>query len=264
VPRLPTLFLSHGSPMHALDPGGAGGAWRALADALPRPRAVLMVSAHWETALPMLGSGERHETIHDFGGFPEPLYRLRYDAPGSPALAREAAALLGEAGLAPTLNACRGLDHGAWVPLRWMYPSADLPVVQLSVQTELGASHHLRVGEALAPLAGEGVLVIGSGHVTHNLRDWAALRGGRAAPESTLDYVAGFSAWLQAALASGDRTSLLEWRERAPAAARAHPTEEHLLPLFVALGAAGPGATAERVHSAVEGGALAMDAYRFA
>ncbi len=257
--RLPTIFLSHGSPLHALDGQGAGTAWRAIAAALPRPQAVLLVSAHWETALPMLTGHARPETIHDFSGFPAPLYELRYAAPGAPALAQHAAALLRDAGHAAAVNGCRGLDHGAWVPLRWMYPAADVPVVQLSVQTVLGAEHHLRLGEALAPLADAGVLVIGSGHVTHNLRDWA--RHHREA--QPLDYVRSFSGWLHARLAAGDREALTEWRTRAPDARRAHPTEEHFLPLFVAWGAAAPGATAERVYTAVDGAALAMDAYVF-
>ena len=257
--RLPTVFISHGSPMHALDPGGAGRAWQVIAAGLPRPRAVLVASAHWETSLPMLTGRGRHDTIHDFSGFPAPLYDLRYDAPGAPDLAQHAAALLRASGCTAAVDGCRGLDHGAWVPLRWMYPDADVPVVQLSVQTAFGADHHLRVGAALAPLASEGVLVIGSGHVTHNLRDWALHRHEAA----TLDYVPRFAGWLQDALASGDHERLVAWRDLAPGAARAHPTEEHFLPLFVALGAAGQGAAAERVYSSVEGAALSMDAYRF-
>jgi 4,5-DOPA dioxygenase extradiol len=168
--RLPTLFVSHGSPMHALDAGGAGPAWEALAASLPCPRSILMVSAHWETRLPMLTGSEQPETMHDFSGFPRELYRIRYDAKGSPGLAARAAGLLKEAGITAAANGCRGLDHGAWVPLKWMFPARDVP--QLSIQPDLGATHHLQLGEALAPLAGEGVLVIGSGHVTHNLRDW--------------------------------------------------------------------------------------------
>jgi 4,5-DOPA dioxygenase extradiol len=257
--RLPTLFLSHGSPLHALDPGGAGQAWQALAAGLPRPRAVLMVSAHWETELPMLTGGERHRTIHDFSGFPAPLYELRYDAPGAPALAQRLAGTLREAGHSTSINGCRGLDHGAWVPLRWLYGHADVPVIQLSVQPSLGTEHHLRVGDALSWLADENVLVIGSGHVTHNLRDWSMHRG-ESAP---LPYVQEFSDWLHAHLAAGDREALLGYRERAPAAIRAHPSEEHFLPLFTSLGAAGRGARAERVHSGIEGAALSMDAYRF-
>jgi len=257
--RIPTAFLSHGSPMHALSAGAAGRAWQDLARRLSRPRAVLAVSAHWETSLPALTGRDRHDTIHDFGGFPAPLYELRYDAPGSPALAQRAAALLRGAGYAPAVDGCRGLDHGAWVPLRWMYPEADVPVVQLSVQAELGAGYHLRMGEALAPLADEGVLVLGSGHVTHNLRDWARNRGDPA----VLDYVRQFSSWTHDALTARDYEALVAWQERAPGAGRAHPTAEHFLPLFVALGAAGPGAAAERIHSAVEDGALSMDAYLF-
>jgi 4,5-DOPA dioxygenase extradiol len=256
---MPALFLSHGSPMHALDPGAAGAAWRAIADSLPKPRAVLMASAHWETSLPMLSGREQLETIHDFGGFPAELYKVRYDAPGSPQTAQRAAELLRAAGHTPALNSCRGIDHGAWVPLKWMYPEGDVPVVQVSVQTSLGTAHHLQLGEALAPLADEGVLVIGSGHVTHNLRDWFA----HHADPQPLDYVVQFSQWLQRTLAVDDRDALVDYRERGPSASRAHPTEEHFLPLFVALGAAGPDARATLVHQAIDGAALSMDAYRF-
>lgn len=245
--------------MHALDAGGAGTAWRAIADSLPKPRAVLVASAHWETSLPMLGGAERPETIHDFSGFPPGLYRLQYAAPGSPALAQQAAEMLKAAGHAPSVNGCRGLDHGAWVPLRWMYPEHDVPVVQVSVQPSLGTEHHLRLGEALAPLADDGVLVIGSGHVTHNLRDWALHRND-AAP---LDYAVQFADWLHGRLVAGDRDAVLDYRARAPSATRAHPSEEHFLPLFIAWGAAGHAPRVTRVHHAVEGAALSMDAYMF-
>jgi 4,5-DOPA dioxygenase extradiol len=245
--------------MQALEAGAAGQAWIRLARRLPRPRAVLMVSAHWETSLPMLTGRDSLETIHDFSGFPAALYRERYDAPGAPAISRRAADLLRAAGYTPAINACRGIDHGAWVPLKWMYPERDVPVVQLSVQPELGAAHHLDVGAALAPLADEQVLVIGSGHVTHNLRDWSR-DDGHAPP---LGYAVDFSEWLARTLAADDREELVAYRERAPGATRAHPTEEHFLPLFVALGAAGPHARAERIHSGIEARALAMDAYVF-
>lgn len=257
--RLPTLFVSHGSPMHALDAGGAGQAWEALAASLPIPRSILMVSAHWETQLPMLTGGERLETIHDFSGFPAELYEIRYDANGSPELAARTAALLKEAGFSAAVNGCRGIDHGAWVPLRRMYPARDVPVVQLSIQPDFGAAYHLQLGEALVPLADENVLVIGSGHVTHNLRDWMTHRQDARPAE----YAVLFSEWLNDRLMRGEREALLAWRDHAPAAARAHPTEEHFLPLFVALGAAGPGTTATRVYSAIDAGVLSMDAYRF-
>ncbi len=245
--------------MHALEAGGAGRAWRELADQLPRPRAVLIASAHWETSLPMLTGREALETIHDFTGFPAALYRERYDAPGAPDVARRATELLQVAGFTAAINGCRGIDHGAWVPLKWMYPQRDVPVVQLSVQPELGPAHHLAIGEALAPLVAEDVLVIGSGHVTHNLRDWS-----RDGTDTTpLAYVQQFSDWLERALVTGDRDQLAAYRDRAPGATRAHPTEEHFLPLFVALGAAGAHARAQRVYAAIEARALAMDAYVF-
>jgi 4,5-DOPA dioxygenase extradiol len=257
--RLPTLFLSHGSPMHALDAGAAGKAWRAAADSLPKPRAILMVSAHWETSLPMLTGGAQLKTIHDFGGFPEPLYKLRYDAPGSPDVAEEAAGLLRGAGITSSINGCRGIDHGAWVPLREMYPAVNVPVVQLSVQPGLGTPHHLQMGDALQPLTERGVLVIGSGHVTHNLQDWMMSRGAL----QPMPYAPAFSDWLERVLAGDNREALLHYREQAPEATRAHPSEEHFLPLYVALGAAGTAARSNRIYAGMEGAALVMDAYRF-
>lgn len=267
--RLPTLFLSHGSPMHAIESGPAGEAWRELGATLPRPRAILMVSAHWETATPLLGAAERPETIHDFGGFPQALYALRYPAPGSPELAQRVATLLKQAGHPAAVNACRGLDHGAWVPLRRAYPQADVPVVQLSIQSALGPEHHLRIGEALVPLADEGVLVIGSGSVTHNLRDWmmvmqrAASGRGLDASLAPLPYVPEFADWLAARIAADDRAAVLDYRERSPGGARAHPSDEHFLPLFVAWGAAGAQARGRRVHQSIDAAALSMDAYQF-
>ncbi len=255
--RLPALFLSHGSPMHALAPGAVGRAWGALANGIARPKAILVASAHWETNLPMLTAGARPETIHDFFGFPEPLYAIRYAAPGAPWLAERAAVLLRQAGFTAAANGCRGLDHGAWSPLLHMYPEADVPVAQLSLQTPLGPRHHLALGHALAPLAAEGVLVVGSGHMTHNLRD-------RMPDGATpLPYAKGFQEWVNARLRSHDIDALLDYRARSPHGERAHPTEEHFLPLFVALGAAGETWRATRLYAEIESGALAMDAYRF-
>jgi len=256
---LPTLFLSHGSPMHAIEPGAAGRAWEALGRTLPRPRAVLMVSAHWETAVPMLTGNPKPQTIHDFGGFPKELYALSYAAPGDPALAARVVTLLKSAGITAGIDGCRGLDHGAWVPLLWMYPGHDVPVIQLSVQPELGTARHVALGRALAPLAGEGVLIVGSGHTTHNLRDWMA----NARRGETMPYAAAFAGWLRARLEAHDTDALVAYRERAPEAARAHPTEEHFLPLFVAWGAAGEAPRVERVVDGFEAGALALDSYAF-
>lgn len=257
--RLPTLFLSHGSPLHAQGGSEVAAAWAHVARDLPRPRAVLMISAHWATALPMVTGAERLSTIHDFGGFPRELYELRYDAPGDPALARQVVALLKAAGHAAGIDGCRGIDHGAWVPLRWMYPAVDVPVVQLSVQPDRGIAHHRRLGAALRPLADDGVLVIGSGHVTHNLRDWFAARDG----DTPLPYAAAFAGWLEARLAAHDATAIDDYRRQAPEAARAHPTEEHFDPLPVAWAAAGEWPEAVRFYTGCEGNALALDAYRF-
>jgi 4,5-DOPA dioxygenase extradiol len=255
--RLPSVFVSHGSPMHALQPGPAGEAWRALGRRLPRPRAMLVASAHWETNVPMLTGSARPETIHDFYHFPEPLYRLRYPAPGAPELAQRAQALLRHAGFTAAIDGCRGLDHGAWTPLLYAYPEHDVPVVQLSVQPALGPRHHLNLGKALRPLAEEGVLVIGSGHLTHNLRDWAR---GQGRPEP---YAREFQAWVFERLKEKDLEALADYRSRSPHGVRAHPTDEHFLPLFVALGAAQETAQPERIYDAIDAGVLAMDAYVF-
>lgn len=254
--RMPAIFVSHGSPMHALEAGAVGAVWRAAAASLPRPAAILMCSAHWEADVPMLTGAAKPETVHDFYGFPPPLYEIRYPAPGAPALAARARGLLKDAGIAAGIDGTRGLDHGAWSPLIYMYPDADVPVVQVSVQTALGPRHHLDLGRALAPLAAEGVLLFGSGHMTHNLRDR------RQGPPA--DYVLAFQDWVDARISAGDTEALAGYRAAAPHAARAHPTDEHFLPLFFALGAAGPGARAQRLYDAVETGALAMDAYLFA
>jgi 4,5-DOPA dioxygenase extradiol len=245
--------------MNAVEPGVAGRAWEALGRELPRPRAILIASAHWETSVPMLTGNPRPSTIHDFGGFPEELYRLRYAAPGAPELATKAVALLKGADITAGIDGCRGLDHGAWVPLRFMFPAADVPVVQLSLQPERGAAHHLRLGQALAPLADDGVLVIGSGHTTHNLRDWMANRR----RQEPLRYAQAFAGWLHDRLVAHDTDALVAYREQAPDAVRAHPSEEHFLPLFVAVGAAGTHAAAERFVEGYEGGALALDSYLF-
>ncbi len=256
---LPTLFLSHGSPMHAIEPGAAGKAWEALGRTLPRPRAVLMVSAHWETSVPMLTGNPQPQTIHDFGGFPAELFAIRYPAPGAPALATQTVALLKNAGVTAGVDGCRGLDHGAWVPLRWMYPGHDVPVVQLSVQPALGTAHHVALGRALAPLADDDVLIVGSGHTTHNLRDWM----GNPRRHEPLRYAQEFSDWLQARLVAHDTAALVAYREQAPEAARAHPTEEHFLPLHVAWGAAGDSPRVERIVDGFEAGALSLDSYAF-
>jgi len=253
---LPTFFVSHGSPMLALDPGATGAFWEDLGKSLPRPAAVLCVSAHWMTTVPALSHAERPETIHDFYGFPEPLYQLRYDPPGAPALADRAAELLQAAGLAPAIDPARGLDHGAWCPLRSIYPKADVPVTQLAIQPRRDARWHFHLGEALAPLRRENVLILASGGAVHNLRDLS--REGGAVPA----WARAFDDWLAETIASGDTEALLDW-ERAPEARRAHPSDDHFLPIFVAMGATGRGFHGRRVHEGFSLGSLSLAAFRF-
>jgi 4,5-DOPA dioxygenase extradiol len=254
---LPSIFVSHGAPTLALDPGETGQFWQSLAAALPRPKAVLCISAHWTTADPEVSGTPRNDTIHDFYGFPEPLYRIAYPAPGMPALAERVGKLFGDVGIALKIDQGRGLDHGAWVPLRVMYPDADVPALQLSVQPRRDAAWHRRLGAALAPLSGEGVLVLASGGAVHNLRALAWEGGPPPA------WARDFDEWLAAALAEGRVAALLDWQRVAPHARQAQPTTEHFLPLFVAWGAAGEGARGERLHQGFTMGSLSMAAFKF-
>ncbi len=254
----PALFVSHGSPMMALEPGRAGAALARLGRDLPRPDAILVVSAHWETPAPAVSVAAHPETIHDFGGFPRALFELQYPAPGAPALGARTKALLDAAGLHTTLDAHRGLDHGAWVPLRYLHPDADVPVTQLSIQPQLSPLHHYRMGEALRPLLDENVLILASGSLTHNLQEWR----GRT-HDAPLPYVADFQRWVHEAIRQQDIAALLDYRRLAPHAVRAHPTDEHWLPFYVALGAGGAGESVERITDEVTYGMLAMDTYVF-
>ncbi len=261
--RFPALFVSHGSPMIAITPNPAHHFLRDLGPRLGRPRAILIATAHWATATPGLGTAARPETIHDFGGFPPALYALRYPAPGAPEVARRAGTLLRAAGLAVAEDAARGLDHGSWIPALLMYPDADIPIAQISIQPEADPAHHYRIGEALRPLRDEGVLILGSGSFTHNLRAAFGLMRGGGAADTELPATAPFLAWIGEKVAAGDIPALLAYREQAPRAAENHPTDEHFLPFFTALGAATPGALGERWHHSTDYG-LAMDAYAFA
>jgi len=257
---LPSLFVPHGAPTMALRPGAAGAALRLQAGTLPRPRAVVIVSAHWDTAVPTVGTAARLDTIHDFYGFPDELYAIRYPATGCREAAEEVFAALAAAGLPVVRDESRGLDHGAWVPLRLMFPDADVPVIPLSLQSRGGPAAAYRIGQALAPLTRRGFLVIGSGNVTHNLRDYQLIA--RTAGQ-TPGYVREFADWLAARSMAHDVVALLDYRRQAPSAARAHPSEEHLLPFYVALGAGGTEADITRFHAGIDDYVLAMDAYAF-
>ena len=251
---LPSLFISHGSPMMPLRDQPARDFLRGLGGQLERPRAILVASAHWETERPEVTAVGVNDTIHDFYGFPPALYALRYPAPGDAALAADIAS-----GIGATLDHARGLDHGAWVPLLLMYPEHNIPVMQLSLQSYLGPEHHLMLGKALSGLRGSGVLVIGSGGLTHNLRRQRAPdENSPAAPD-----VDAFADWMHAALIDGRTDDLLDYRRKAPNAAAQHPTEEHLLPLYVAMGAGGESAKATRLHASTSYGVLRMDTYAF-
>lgn len=263
----PSVFVPHGAPTFILQPGPAGAAMRGFADSLPTPRAIVVVTPHWATAQPTVGSAAQPQTIHDYWGFPAPLYEMRYAAPGAPALAQQVQQLLGSAGFAAELDPQAGLDHGAWMPLQVMFPAADIPVVPLSVQPEAGPLHHYRLGQALAPLRAQGVLLVASGNLTHNLYHYRVASRSAQVPA----YVTAFQGWvwqqLQAAAGSGEVSALLDYRSQAPGGVEAHPTDEHLLPLYVALGAAhaegAPGFAVERLYDGIYEYMLAMDGYAF-
>lgn len=264
---LPSLFLSHGSPMTALEPGAAGAFWQRLGPALVaafgRPRAILAVSAHSLTREPALLAAPRHEAVHDFGGFPQALYQLRYDTPGAPELAQQAQALLAQAGIGAQRLAQGGLDHGIWTPLRWMFPQAEVPVLPLAYVPTQAPAQQFALGEALAPLAAEGVLVLGTGSITHNLRLLGRLHGTPPSDGAELPESAAFRGWMHQRATARDWPALFEYRAQAPHAALMHPTDEHLLPWYAAAGAGGRQAVPLRLHDSVTFGALGMDAYAF-
>jgi 4,5-DOPA dioxygenase extradiol len=258
----PVLFVSHGAPTLLLETRSPTYAFLSqLARDLPRPKAVLAVSAHWATAQPMVSAAAAPQTIHDFSGFPEELYRLRYEPPGAPAVAARVVELLTAGGMPASAHPTRGLDHGAWAPMRLIWPDADIPTLQLSVQPRENAAHHLALGHLLRPLSDEGVLLLASGSATHNLGalDWDGGVPGAAPPA----WSAAFADWLSERIEAGDADALVNWLKTGPSARMAHPTDEHYLPLLVALGAAGEGARGETLHAAYTYGSLAMHAYRF-
>ncbi|WP_334176596.1 class III extradiol ring-cleavage dioxygenase [Pseudoxanthobacter sp.] len=262
---LPTLFISHGAPNMALYDSPARRFMLELGARLPRPKAILSVSAHFMTAKPVVIADSHPEMIYDFGGFEPELYQKVYPAPGDPELAARVAEKLTAGGVETVLATGRGFDHGTWVPLSLIYPKADIPVVTLSIQPRLDPAHHFRVGQALQGLAAEGVLVMASGSITHNLGEVFDRRSGRMmamdAPDT--EWARSFTDWFADRMKTGAVADLIGYRSRAPHAVRAHPHDDHLLPLFVALGAAGAGATTEVIHSSGQFGSLMMDAYAF-
>jgi len=250
---MPTLFVSHGSPMLILQDLPARDFLATLASHVPRPTAIVAVSAHWNTDRPAVSVTAKPETIHDFYGFPEPLYRLHYHAPGAPELASRVAQMTGAA------KAEYGLDHGAWVPAMLGWPEADIPIFQLAVQPHATPAHHIELGRKLEPLRDEGVLVLGSGSATHNLR-----RLNRGDPNAQPEpWAKAFDDWLFDVVEKGDEAALADYRKRAPHAVDAHPTDEHFLPLHVAYGSAGKGARGRALHRSFTSGNLSMASYVF-
>lgn len=255
--KAPALFVSHGAPTFALEPGVLGPKLRQFGERLQGLQAVAIVSAHWQTPGLQVMHTAAPETIHDFGGFPPALYRLKYPAPGAPAMAADTAALLGAAGFSVSFDEVRGLDHGVWVPLLYLLPEARVPVFQVSLPFAYNAERALQLGRALKGLRDRGVLVMGSGSLTHNLREI-----GQTDPSNTR-YALEFTAWVREHLEKKDIDALVDYRRRAPHALRAHPTEEHFLPLLVALGASDDEDAVEVIEGGMTYGVLSMESYAF-
>ncbi|UPG92146.1 dioxygenase [Luteibacter aegosomaticola] len=252
--RTPVLFISHGAPTFALEPGVLGPNLQRIGERLDGIRAVLVVSPHWQAPGLRVMTGERPATWHDFGGFPEPLYQLQYPAAGAPEVARETAELLREAGLNVIEDAARPYDHGAWVPLRFLFPDADVPVFQLAMPAHLDTRGALALGRALRPLRERGVLVVGSGSLTHNLYEISRTN-------DSVPYATAFAEWATKSVLARDEEALVDYRRVAPSAERAHPTEEHYLPLLVAMGASQEDDAPVLVPGGMTYGVLSMDSY---
>ncbi|KAL2612205.1 hypothetical protein R1flu_023897 [Riccia fluitans] len=258
-----TYFLSHGSPM-LLCPEITGelasrNFLETFGEKFARPKAILAVSAHWDTSVPTVSSMVKQDTIYDFGGFPRRLYSIKYDCPGSPAIAKRVVELLSAAGIeGAKMDSRRGLDHGSWVPFLLMYPEKDIPVLQLSVMNRRNAAYHYAMGQALAPLKEEGVVIMGLGNTTHNLRD---IRMSHTGPP--VAWAQTFDGWLKEALISKRYDDVVHYLEKAPHARTAHPTPDHFLPLIVALGAAGNNCDTEIIHESWEVGTMSMASFAF-
>jgi 4,5-DOPA dioxygenase extradiol len=257
----PSLYISHGSPRLIIEDSASRDFLMGFAKDLPKPRAIVIASAHFGTSRPAVLGDEKPGMIYDFGGMPA-LRKLVYPAPGDPQLADKVASLWQAAGLAPAIVTGYGYDHGTWVPLMLLYPEADVPVVVISVQPHMGPAHHIAVGKALAPLREENILVIGSGSMTHNLDEFYSSELPPDAPAK--QFVAKFTDWVHAKIEAGATGDLVNYRKLAPHAADNHPTDEHLMPLFIAIGAgANGGDKGRRIHSSTRSGVISMDTYTF-
>lgn len=260
---LPSLFISHGAPNMSLSPSEVREFVSRLGSKYPKPAAIVVCSAHFETTGPAVVCDASPQMIYDFRGFEKELYEFQYPAPGEPALAERVAQLIEAEGMKVERVAKRGFDHGIWVPLSLIYPEADIPVVQLSIDPNETPDYHYRLGRAIASLGTENVLLIGSGNITHNLPA-LSLQGKDLEKDHLLKiHVAKFIDWFDARLGEGEVDALLGYRAQAPYAVENHPEDDHLLPIFFSMGAAGEKFRAEKLHESCTYGAMAMDAYEF-
>ena len=251
---LPALFIAHGAPDLPLSGTPARGFTEGLAQRLSGVKAIVVVSAHWEARVPTIGTAAAPETVHDFGGFDDRLYAMRYPARTSAEVVAEVAGALKAAGIAYAEDATRGYDHGVWIPLMLAYPEADVPVVQLSLRHGASAAENVALGRALAPLRDKGVLIVGSGAIVHNLR--AIAREGSPAPE----WATALDDFIVTAVEAGDEAALVKVLDT-NAGRIAHPTPEHLMPLFVAMGAGGGAGHA--IHRSFSWGSISMTSFAF-
>ncbi len=254
----PSIFVSHGAPSLMLDDCPARDFLRTLAHTLPKPEAIVVVSAHWETDIPTISNAIEPEMIYDFSGFAPALHQFTYPVKGAVPLASEIGALLSASGL-PVRYETRGIDHGVWVPLSLIYPNADIPIVQLSIQPHLGAQYHANLGRALRPLRQKNILVLATGSITHNLSRFRMHRLHDSAEKEAV----AFSDWVHDTIRQSQNEDLINFESKAPFARWNHPTPEHFYPLLVATFAAGDTHTSDRLHHSYTYGVLAMDSYAF-
>jgi len=258
-PRMPTVFISHGSPMVALTKDDYHTALKKMGEEFPLPKAIVVVSAHWQELEPIrVTSGEKPETIHDFGGFPQALHEMIYPSPGEPKLAAEVTNLL-KAGGYPARLEDRGLDHGAWIPMKITYPGAEIPLIEVTLQYGLSPSDYLKIGKILAPLRDRGILLVGSGGVVHTFREMRRLAPGEKAD----DWARKFDDWFRDRIGSRDFESVANYRTSHPDGERAAPTTEHFDPIFVTLGAADASDKIVDVYDGFRGANLSMRTFAF-
>ena len=255
---LSTIFVSHGAPTMPLEDIPARDFLMKLGKSYRNIKAVLCISAHWQTIKPTLNAVDVNETTHDFYGFQPELYDIKYPVKGSPELAEHALDLIKDGGMECELDHTRGLDHGAWIPLMLMFPDAEIPVIQLSIQNNLDPMKHFNLGKLIEPLRHENILILGSGGAVHPL-GYAPLH-----PDAKTDqWAIDFNEWLKNAVISGNTNALMNYRNSSPYPERAHPYPDHFMPLLASIGAAGEGVNGKIIHDSWYWGDLGMGAYEF-